>query len=256
MHKPISEQQAKSWRQSAARAETWSLYSSRSCGEPSRCAKPYGFILRYDGRDITLVAHHNLAAEGVRLLQSIYPMQAGPNSLVGRAVLERRVVHVHDILAERGYRYSALQQSLGYRTIVTVPMLRQSEPIGAIAVYRTEVAPFSDRQIALLQIFANQAIIAVDNAQSFAEIQEKNRTIREQAAQLADWNRRRDARRRAGNAARANVAAHPVPVTESQRLIVSSDTEEALKARRAEITVVHVDLRGFTALRNRPSRKR
>jgi adenylate cyclase len=211
------------------------------------CEAAYGFILRYDGRDITLVAHHNLAAEGVRLLQSIYPIQAGPESLVGRAVLERRVVHVHDILAERGYRYSALQQSLGYRTIVTVPLLRQSEPIGAIAVYRTEVAPFSDRQIALLQIFANQAVIAVDNAQSFAEIEEKNRTIQEQAAQLAEWNRTLEMRvaeqvTQLGRMSRLTRFLSP----KVSDLIVSSDAEEALKARRAEITVVYVDLRGFT----------
>jgi adenylate cyclase len=174
-------------------------------------------------------------------------MPAKPESLVGRAVLERRVVHVHDILVEEGYVYSALQKSLGYRTIVTVPMLRQSEPIGAIAIYRTKVAPFSDRQIALLQTFANQAVIAVDNAQSFAEIQEKTRTIQKQAAELAEWNstlekRVADQVAQLGRMSRFTRFLSP----KVSDLIVSSDSEKAHKARRAEITVVYFDLRGFT----------
>jgi adenylate cyclase len=212
------------------------------------CGAAYGFILRYDGQIITLVAHHNLDSEGLRVLQTIWPGPARPESLVGRAVLELRIVHVHDILAEQGYVYSALQKSLGYRTIVTVPMLRQSEPIGAIAIYRTEVAPFSDKQIALLQTFANQAVIAVDNAQSFAVIQEKNRTIQQQAAELAEWNltlekRVADQVAQLGRMSRLTRFLSP----KVSDLIVSGDSEETLKARRAEITVVYVDLRGFTS---------
>jgi class 3 adenylate cyclase len=211
------------------------------------CEAAYGFILGYDGATITLVADHNLDPDGVRLLRTIYPMPAGPESLVGRALLGQRVVHVHDILAEQSYVYSALQKSLGYRTIVTVPMLRESEPIGAIAVYRTEVAPFSEGQIALLQTFANQAVIAVDNARSFAALEEKTRTIREQAAELAEWNRTLETRvadqvAQLGRMSRLTRFLSP----KVSDLIVSSDTEEALKARRAEITVVYVDLRGFT----------
>jgi class 3 adenylate cyclase len=211
------------------------------------CDAAYGFILRYDGQTITLVAHHNLDSAGIRLLQTIYPMPAKAESLVGRALLGQRMVHVHDILAEQDYVYSALQKSLGYRTIVAVPMLRQSGPIGAIAIYRTEVAPFSDGQIELLQTFANQAVIAVDNAQSFAELQEKNRTISDQAAELAEWNRTLEKRvadqvAQLGRMSRLTRFLSP----KVSDLIVSSETEEALKARRAEITVVYVDLRGFT----------
>jgi adenylate cyclase len=212
------------------------------------CEAAYGFILRYDGKTISLVAHHNLDSEGLRVLRTIWPGPATPKSLVGRAVLERRIVHVHDILAEQDYAYSALQESLGYRTIVTVPMLGQSEPIGAIAIYRTEVAPFSDRQIALLQVFANQAVIAVDNAQSFAEIEEKNQTIQQQAAQLAEWNRTLEERvanqvAQLGRMSRLTRFLSP----KVSDLIISSDSDEKLKARRAEISVVYVDLRGFTA---------
>lgn len=210
------------------------------------CQAAFGFILRYDGKIITLVTHYNLDSEGLRVLQTFWPMPAKPESLVGRAVLERRIVHVHDILAEPGYAYSALQKSLGFRTIATVPMLRQGEAIGAIAVYRTDVAPFSDGQIALLQTFANQAVIAVDNARSFAEIQEQTRTIREQAVELAEWNRTLEMRvadqvAQLGRMSRLTRFLSP----KVSDLIMSS--EGTLNARRAEITVVYVDLRGFTS---------
>lgn len=137
------------------------------------CGAAFGFVLRYDGQIISIAAHHNLDPEGLRLLQTFYPMSPTPGSLVGRALTERGVVHIRDILAEPAYPYSSLQQALGYRTIVVVPFYRQQEPIGAIAIYRQEVAPFSETQIALVQTFANQAVIAIENARMVNEIGRK-----------------------------------------------------------------------------------
>jgi GAF domain-containing protein len=153
------------------------------------CGALFGYVLRYDGEIISLAAHHNLNPEGVRLLDVIFPMQANKKALVGRCVLERRVVHIHDVLAEPDYAYSQLQQVLGYRTFLAVPIFRQESPVGAIAIYRQEVAPFSDTQIALVETFADQAVIAIENARMFNELQEKSRQVEEQAAQLAEWNR-------------------------------------------------------------------
>ena len=124
-------------------------------------------------------------------------------------------------------------------------MLRQSEAIGAIAVYRRDVAPFSDGQIALLQTFANQAVIAVDNAQSFAEIQEKTRTIQEQAAELAEWNRTLE-RRVADQVAQLGRMSRLTRFLSPKVSDLIMSSEGTLNARRAEITVVYVDLRGFT----------
>jgi two-component system, NtrC family, sensor kinase len=154
------------------------------------CGAAFGFVLRYDGQVISIAAHHNLDPEGLRLLQTIYPMSPKPGSLVARALTERRVVHIGDILAEPAYPYSSLQQALGYRTIVAVPFYRQQEPIGAIAIYRQEVAPFSETQIALVQTFANQAVIAIENVRMFNELRQKTRKVEEQAEQLAEWNRK------------------------------------------------------------------
>jgi two-component system, NtrC family, sensor kinase len=100
------------------------------------CGAAFGFVLRYDGQIISIAAHHNLDPEALRVLQTVWPMAPKPESLVGRAILERRVVHVHDILTEPAYPFSSAQKTLGYRTIVVVPFFRQQEPIGAIATNR------------------------------------------------------------------------------------------------------------------------
>jgi two-component system, NtrC family, sensor kinase len=93
---------------------------------------------------------------------------------VGRAVLDRRTIHVPDLQAEvDDYpECSAFARSLGYRTTLTVPLLRGAEAIGAIGIRRTEVRPFTDRQIELLQIFAAQAVIAIENVRLFNETKE------------------------------------------------------------------------------------
>jgi class 3 adenylate cyclase/GAF domain-containing protein len=136
------------------------------------CGAAFGFVLRYDGEIVSVAAHCNLDPDGLALLKTIWPMPPSPQSIVGRALLERRVNHIRDILDETSYPYSDLQQALGFRSIVAVPMFQSGNPIGAIAIYRQEVEPFSDRQIGLVQTFANQAAIAVENARLFGELQE------------------------------------------------------------------------------------
>src|SRR5215510_4203850 len=80
------------------------------------CGAAFGYVLRYDGEVLSLAAHHIRNPEGLRLLESIFPMPADKKAFVGRCVLERRVVHIHDVQAEPNYAYSQLQKVLGYRT--------------------------------------------------------------------------------------------------------------------------------------------
>src|SRR5262249_35671347 len=101
------------------------------------------------------------------------------DSVAGRAFLERRVVHAHDLLemaAEFPDGYARAVAS-GDRTVLGVPLLRESQAIGVILIRRTEVRPFSDKHIALLQTFADQAVIAIDNVRLFTELQASNREL-------------------------------------------------------------------------------
>ena len=104
------------------------------------------------------------------------------NSTAGRAVMGRKPVHVHDLLSPEGDSFPharALAREHGERTILSVPLLRENESIGAIVLRRAEVHPFSDKQIALLQTFADQAVIAIGNVRLFEEVQAKTRDLTE-----------------------------------------------------------------------------
>jgi GAF domain-containing protein/two-component sensor histidine kinase len=105
-------------------------------------------------------------------------------TVAGRAIIERRAVHVHDIEAVRDeYPSSPAGTKNILRTVLSVPLLRDGQPVGAILVSRPEVRPFSDRQIALLQTFADQAVIAISNADLFQQLQERNRELTDSLAQ-------------------------------------------------------------------------
>jgi signal transduction histidine kinase/HAMP domain-containing protein len=99
--------------------------------------------------------------------------------LSGRAVLDRRTIHVHDIAAEFETEFpgDSAQIQFGIRTALATPLLREGVPIGVINIRRTEIRPFTEKQIALLKTFADQAVIAIENVRLFQEIQEKNQQL-------------------------------------------------------------------------------
>jgi GAF domain-containing protein len=96
----------------------------------------------------------------------------GRGSLTGRTALEGRVVHITDVLEDPEYTATDMQQAAGYRTLLGVPLLRDGRAIGVFALTRSEVRPFSDRQIELVRTFADQAAIAIENTRLFAATKE------------------------------------------------------------------------------------
>jgi signal transduction histidine kinase len=97
----------------------------------------------------------------------------------GRALLEGRVIHIPDVSADPEYTLVAAQRLGDYRTVLSVPMLREGIPIGVMSLTRSEVRPFTDKQIELVSTFADQAAIAIENVRLFDEIQDKSRQLEE-----------------------------------------------------------------------------
>jgi GAF domain-containing protein len=140
-------------------------------------------MLHLDGGSLRLAAHH-----GPIPIPVGRPIPVVRGTTSGRAVLERRAVHVTDIQAEveEFPESGAFAKELGYRTQLSVPLLREGAAIGTIVLRRTETNPFTDKQIALLQTFADQAVIAIENVRLFTELQGKNRALTQAHAQVTE----------------------------------------------------------------------
>ena len=107
------------------------------------------------------------------------PLPPGRGSITGRKIMDRKPVHVADVLAEPAYGMIAASKIGGIRTMLGVPLLRENTPIGVIVLQRKAVRPFTEKQIELVQTFADQAVIAIENVRLFDEIQDKSRQLAE-----------------------------------------------------------------------------
>ena len=147
------------------------------------CDAIFSVVYLYDGDRLRIAATQNFTPEATSKLQQRQELKRPDRSHVGgRAILDRAIVHVHDVLADPEYSRE-LALAGGWRAVLAVPLLRDGIPVGALTVGKTEPIPFSDRQIQLLNTFADQALIAIQNVRLFETEQERARELSESLEQ-------------------------------------------------------------------------
>jgi len=150
------------------------------------CGATDALIHRLEGEGMRRVAHRGTMTSAVG--SDVLPVTRDTPS--GRAICEQRTIHIDDILEEfaRGEYLEArgLQQATGFRTILSIPLVRENAVIGVIVIRRVEVRPFTEKQMQLVKTFADQAVIAIENVRLFKELEEKNRALTEAHAQVTE----------------------------------------------------------------------
>jgi signal transduction histidine kinase len=142
------------------------------------CDAKHGTIFRYDGEYCRAAADYNNPPRLLELWQRT-PIRAGRQTAAGRALLERRPVQITDAQSDPEYHFPEALRLQSFHSVLAVPLLREGVPLGIISLWKTEVAPFTDRQIELVSTFADQAVIAIENIRLFDEIQDKSRQLAE-----------------------------------------------------------------------------
>ncbi len=148
------------------------------------CEAPDVHILRVDGQILRIAASVGPFAVTIPA-DTTFPIARG--SMAGRAVVERKTIHIHDMAAESDEEFPVgreMHRRYGLRTILATPLLREGIPIGAIVILRKEARAFSEKQVALVKTFADQAVIAIENIRLFQELQARTNDLARSVEEL------------------------------------------------------------------------
>jgi GAF domain-containing protein len=196
------------------------------------CDANFGTLTLYEGGTFRIVALHGapIGFSDERQRQPVIRPEQGHHLL--HLLETKKLIHIADISADPALA-PTLAKFANARTLLTIPMLKENDLVGAIAIYRQEVRPFTDRQIELVKNFGAQAVIAIENARLLDELNKLNQQLEQRVAdQVGEIERMGKLRRFL-----------PPQVAD---LIVASGTEKQLESHRREITALFCDLRGFT----------
>ena len=145
------------------------------------CEAERAFIYRFDGEFLRAVAYYNVGPE-LRQFVDRNPIAPGQKTISARAALKRRTVHIADIQADPDIAY-LVRDVEPIRTIIAVPMLKGDDLVGMITIYRLEVKPFTNKQVALIETFADQAVIAIENTRLLNELRRRTTDLTESLEQ-------------------------------------------------------------------------
>ena len=153
------------------------------------CEAEFGFVATYDGDVIHHRASVGPSPEALELHRAGYPMKPGTGSVTARVVLQGVPVQIEDMFADPEYAQKIAAERGEFRSGMGVPMLREGNVIGAIVVVRTVPGKFSERQVGLLQTFADQAVIAIENVRLFRELESRTQELTRSVGELTALGR-------------------------------------------------------------------
>jgi len=209
------------------------------------CEANFGILNLYDNGNFPVVAMHNVPDAFAQWRRREPLVQPGSTHVLARVEATKRLLHVIDLKTEAAYiakepPFLALVDGGGARTLLIVPMLKNDQLLGTVSIYRQEVRAFTEKQIALLENFGAQAVIAIENTRLLKELRERtaeveklNEHLEQRVTEQVDEIERMSRLRRF----------LPPQVAD---LIVASGSEKQLESHRREITALFCDLRGFT----------
>ena len=150
------------------------------------CEAEFAAVARFDDGRLHLAALNNMSPAETKAFHALFPRPAERGFAMGRALVDGRVVHIEDVLADPEYdrqTQKTLLRAARYRTFMAVPIVRDGVPIGSLGCARRVVQPFTPAQIELVKTFADQAVIAIENVRLFTEAQAQNRGLTESLEQ-------------------------------------------------------------------------